>query len=268
MTAPAPKRLVLTAAELAYLVRKTDVELPPSWRPDPETELGLAESGLTKKKVVTGVGEEATVHPSVEKNLRILAHPAVLLETVATAAGAGSRSVHAVAGPLGASLFDLGDGAVELSMFAAVALGRELIRAVPEPAGTVGSALDATQTAAPPAGRVPLTALRELGMARLMSVADPRMQQAVLSELDLPAAEAEIAKEVADRSDGALRCTVTGRSGDRVVTSSVSWLHTDGGWTELEPDPDGSGREMMRLVPTQRENLGTSVAPAVAVMLP
>ena len=110
-------------------------------------------------------------------------------------------------------------------------------------------------------GRLPLAALQEMGAARLFRDADPGGPAAVVARLNLSGGEAALAQQVATETDGALRCLVISRNG---VTSQVSWVHTDGGWSGLEPDPDGSGRRMVRLEPAAREDLGTWVAPAVA----
>ncbi|MFS8098090.1 ESX secretion-associated protein EspG [Lentzea alba] len=260
---PAPHRLVLSAREFAYLVEKTGVDLPPDWMPAADVQIGPAEADLTKKRVVTGVGDEATVHPSVERNLQILAGPAVMLDTIASIGPKSSHSVHAVNGPLGASLFALGEGAVELSMFASVDLGKELIRAVPQadPAGaSLESRLGGGDDAEPLKGRLPLAALQEMGAARLFRAADPDAPAAVLAELNLSGEEAALAENVATQTDGALRCLVLGGNG----SSQVNWVHTPGGWSGLEPEPDGSGRRMVKIEPTEREDLGTWVAPAVA----
>jgi len=260
---PAPHRLVLSAGELAYLVERTGVDLPPDWRPAGDVQIGPAESALTKKRVVTGVGDEAEVHPSVERNLQILAGPTVLLDTIASIGAKSSHSVHAVNGPLGASLFALGDGAVELSMFASVDLGKELIRAVPpeDPVGvSLESRLGGGEETPPLRGRLPLAALQEMGAARLFRAADPDAPAAVLAQLNLSGDEASLAENVATKTDGALRCLVVGGNG----TSQVNWVHTAGGWSGLDPEPDGSGRRMVRIEPAQREDLGTWVAPAVA----
>ncbi|GAA3638481.1 hypothetical protein C8D88_101258 [Lentzea atacamensis] len=259
---PAPHRLVLSAREFAYLVEKTGVDLPPDWMPA-DVQIGPAEADLTKKRVVTGVGDEAEVHPSVERNLQILAGPMVMLDTIASIGDKSSHSVHAVNGPLGASLFALGDGAVELSMFASTDLGKELIRAVPQ-ADRAGASLESrlggSHEAEPLRGRLPLKALQEMGAARLFRAADPDAPAAVLAELKLSGAEASLAQNVADQADGALRCLVISANG----TSQVNWVHTAGGWSGLDPEPDGSGRRMVRIEPAQREDLGTWVAPAVA----
>lgn len=274
---PAPRRVVLTAAELAYLLDRTGVDLPPGWAPSPESSPGagppalpngFAESGLVKKKIVTGAGEEAEVHPSIERNLRILASPRVVLDTLVSIGDRGMRSVHVVSGPLGASLFALADGAVELSMFAAVHLGRELVRAVPsetsEREQEIGDALGAENAPRPLRGRLPLSVLQEVGAARLTRVADPGVVAAVLAQLELPAGQARLAGQVADRVDGALRCLITAQLPERVVSSEIIWLHSDDGWTGMRPDPDGSGRRMVRLTPAAREDLGTWAGPVLA----
>ncbi|MGW6934625.1 hypothetical protein ACWGE0_31505 [Lentzea sp. NPDC054927] len=259
---PAPHRLVLTAGELAYLVERTGVELPPSWMPS--ADIGPAEAGLIKKRVVDGVGGE--VHRSVVKNLEILALPMVMLDTVAAIGDKGLHSMHTIAGPLGASLFELGTGAVEMSMFASADLGKELIRAVPPEDADVESSVESRLGGGGPEptplrGRLPLAALQEMGAARLFRDADPGGPAAAVAALSLSGSEAALAQQVATETDGALRCLVVGRNG---VTSQVSWVHTDGGWSGLDPEPDGSGRRMVRLEPAAREDLGTWVAPAVA----
>ena len=110
-------------------------------------------------------------------------------------------------------------------------------------------------------GRLPLAALQEMGAARLFRDADPGGPAAVVARLNLSGGEAALAQQVAAETDGALRCLVISRNG---MTTQVSWVHTDGGWSGLDPDPDGSGRRMVRLAPAAREDLGTWVAPAVA----
>ncbi|MEV6240158.1 hypothetical protein [Lentzea sp. NPDC051838] len=260
---PAPHRLVLSAGEFAYLVEKTGVDLPPDWMPASDVQIGPAEAGLMKKRVVTGVGDEAEVHPSVARNLQILGGPTVLLDTIASIGSKSSHSVHAVNGPLGASLFALGDGAVELSMFASVDLGKELIRAVPQPEPTgasLESRLGGTSDAEPLQGRLPLEALQEMGAARLFRGADPDAPAAVVAALKLSGDEAALAENVAEQTDGALRCLVLWSGG----SSQVNWVHTAGGWSGLDPEPDGSDRRMVRIEPAEREDLGTWVAPAVA----
>ncbi|MFS8101758.1 ESX secretion-associated protein EspG [Lentzea alba] len=258
----APHRLVLTAGEFAYLVERTGVDLPPAWRPS--ADIGPAEAGLIKKRVVDGVGGE--IHRSVIKNLEILALPMVMLDTVAAIDGKGLHSMHAISGPLGASLFELGDGAVEMSMFASADLGEELIRAVPPESQDANAGIESRlggggPEQAPLRGRLPLAALQEMGTARLFRDADPGGPAAVVARLRLSGDEAALARQVATETDGALRCFVVGRNG---MASQVSWVHTDGGWSGLDPEPDGSGRRIVRLEPADREDLGTWVAPAVA----
>ncbi|KWX09314.1 hypothetical protein TR74_10320, partial [Carbonactinospora thermoautotrophica] len=131
--APQPRRLVLSGVEIELLCRRTQVTLPPGFGTGAEaaeTALRAAEA-LARRGVVepaeSGDPLECAVHPSVLANLSILARPRVLLRTEVSLGDSGSRAVHAVSGPLGASLFALADDAVELSMFAARDLGRELV---------------------------------------------------------------------------------------------------------------------------------------------
>jgi hypothetical protein len=191
-----------------------------------------------------------------------------MLDTTATIGAAGLHSIYALNGALGASLFALEDGAVELSLFAATDLGQELIRAVPSEEDTsIGSALGNGVAASPPRGRVPLAALHELGIAELLRGADPRAPEHVLAELNLPAGEAELATQVASRTNGALVCVVTAVVAEEVRTARVAWLHTDAGWVGIRPDPEPAGRRMVLLDPVARADLGVWVAPYVGEAL-
>lgn len=268
MPAPtlAPHRLRLSAAEYGYLVERLELSMPPGWEPEPVE--GADPGDLARRGVLRGDGDLLAVHPSVEVNLRILAAPRVMLDTTATIGAAGSHSLHAVAGALGASLFALADDAVELSLFPATDLGRELIRAVvSEQDGSVYAALRDSEPVPVLRGRVPLAALHELGVAELLRGADPDAPAEVLAALDLPAAEAELAREVARRTDGALVCVITARVAETVRTGRVVWLHTAGGWSGIRPEPSAAGRRMVLLEPVSREDLGVWAAPYVAEAL-
>jgi hypothetical protein len=252
MTTLAAHRLPLSAAEYRYLVEKLGLSMPPGWEPGVAT--GVSTDQLVERGVLRGDGELLTVHPSVAKNLRILAAPRIMLDTSATIGARGMHSVHVVAGPLGASLFALEDG-VELSLFGATDLGRELIRAVPDDGpGTLS-------------GRLPVAALHEVGVAALSRGSDPEAVREVLGTLGLLPDEAALASAVADAGDGGLACVITAWVGDAVRSGRVTWLHTDTGWVGVRPDPDSSGRRMVRLEPVAREDLGVWVAPYVAEAL-
>lgn len=257
MVTLAAHRLTLTAAEYRYLVERLGLAMPPGWEPGVATGADL--DSLVERGILRGDGDLLALHPSVEMNLRVLAGPKVMLDTSATIGDAGLHSLHAVAGSLGASLFALAEGGVELSLFAATDLGKELIRAVPseedDPGGT------------PPTGRVPLAALHELGIARLLRDADPSAPEAVAASLRLSPAEAELATQVAERANGALVCVITAKVGDSVGSGRVAWLHIDVGWVGIAPDPDSSGRRMVRLEPVARADLGVWVTPFVAEAL-
>jgi hypothetical protein len=261
----APRRLRLSAGEYAYLVDRLELSMPPGWEPAPDERTGAELADLAKRGVLRGDGDMLAVHPSVAMNLRILAGPTVMLDTTATIGPAGLHSLHALAGSLGASLFALDEGALELSLFAAADLGRELIRAVPSEEDTeIGSALDDGHSAEPPRGDVRLAALRELGVAELLRGADPEAPAQVLRELRLPAEEAELATEVANRTDGALVSQITARVADEVRTARVAWLHTDSGWSGIRPAAD---RAMVALEPVARADLGVWAAPYVSEAL-
>ncbi|GAA3021681.1 ESX secretion-associated protein EspG [Actinokineospora globicatena] len=260
MSTPAPHRLTLTAAEYAYVVARLDANMPPDWRPAPD----IAAVGDLAAK---GVLVDDEVHPSVAANIGVIAAPKVFLETTATVGTRGSRSLHAVAGDLGASLFLLPDAAVEISLFAAVDLGRELVRAVPGEESGIGAALDAVDEVEPLQGVVPLAALHELGVADLLREADPEAPGYVLAELRLPKEEAEFALQVVKRTDGVLTCLVTGLVDGSVRSARVHWLHSDAGWVGVRPAAHGGGRQLVELVPVDRADLGVWVAPYLAEAL-
>ncbi len=277
--APRPRRLTLSGTEIELLRRRAEVTLPPGFGTGAdvaETALRAAVAALARRGVVepaeSGDPLECQVHPSVLANLSVLAaRPRVLLRTEVSLGDTGSRAVHAVSGPLGASLFALADDAVELSMFAARDLGRELVRAVPPVEAEAGrggivDVLSGTSgPAAPPRGRLPLAALENVGPA-LAFGGDAGAERAG-AELGLSREELALAREVTARTTGVLRCLVIGPSGDQdtvdgLLAGQVVWFATDAGWVGLEPDPDP--RRMVRLVPVAREDIGTWVAPYVA----
>ncbi|WP_018687208.1 ESX secretion-associated protein EspG [Actinokineospora enzanensis] len=261
MTVPPPHRLTLTAAEYAYLVNKVGFDLPPDWAPRSDV---AAPGSLAAK----GVLKDDEIVPPVRENLRIIAHPRIMLDTAATVGPRGSRSLHVIAGELGASLFLLPDEGVELSMFAAVDLGRELVRAVPPEENGIGSALDGPADEREPLrGVVPLAALHELGVADLLREADPDAPGYVLAELKLPKEEAEFALDIVRRTDGVLRCLVTSVVDGSVRSAQLSWLHSDTGWIGMQPAANSGGRRLMELAPVSRADLGVWVTPYVSEAL-
>jgi hypothetical protein len=278
MSAPGAHRLVLSAREYRLLVDWAELGMPPGWEPgapseDGESAGGGADAqyeamldGLFERGVLVDADDELDLHPSVLMNLVVLAEPQLMVETTASIGAVGASSLHAVAGELGASLFALRQGGVELSMFASVTLGRELIRAVPEERVSGISAALGGAPGEPPRGWVPLDALHELGVAELMRGSDPWAPAEVRGMLGLPAEQLELVARVS-RSDGGLRSVVTGIRAGEAVSGLVVWLHLSSGWLGLMPDPDGSGRRMVRLEPAGREDLGTWVAPMVAAVL-
>ena len=276
MSAPAadlrPRRLVLAAAELAVLCRLAgDLTLPPGFEPAVATgaarhgavpgeqaALAAAAGALVKRGAVQpGPGGDplaGRVHPSVAANLAVLAGPEVLLITRARYGTARVQAAHAVAGVLGASLAWLSDRLAELSLFAATGLGRELLRAVPEPAGAPGP---------PPAGRVSLDALTHLGMV-LPDHPERAGQQA--AERNLDRAQVQLVQALARQPHGVLHCLVTGPGVPRRV-GQVVWFGTPAGWVGAQPETGPQGERLVRLIPVEREDLGVWVAPMVAEVL-
>jgi hypothetical protein len=261
-TTLAPHRLRLSAAEYAYLVTRLELSMPPGW--EPATGGDVEPAGLVRRGVLRGDGDLLAVHPSVTINLQILSAPQVMLDTTTTIGPLGQHCVHSVSGALGASLFQLDDGAVELSLFAGTDLGRELIRAVPsEVDSAIRPALESGTAALELRDRVPLAALHELGVAELLRGADSDAPAEVLAELRLPPETARLAARIAESTDGMLVCLITGWVAGTARGARVAWLHTGGGWLGLRPDSD----RMVLVEPVAREDLGVWVTPFVAEAL-
>jgi hypothetical protein len=269
-------RLVLTAAEIALLAGICSIELPPGFATAgqvDESALEQAALALASRGIAVVDSDDPFVYlpvPSIAANLSVLAWPLAAVRVEVSVHGRGLRAFYAVSGPLGASLFARGDGGVELSMFPAETLGRELIRAVPRPdelittEGRVGAALG-DAAGEPLVGRLPPAALGEYDTARKLAGRDG--PDGVPGSLGLSTAEVALAERVADRTTGTLWCLVTGSGGDGLLVGQVVWLATDHGWVGLHPDPDGSGRRMVVLQPVVREDIGVWLAPHLGQIL-
>jgi len=202
-------------------------------------------------------------------NLALLSTPTVSLQLDVAGTGGGRRAWFGVHGELGAALLTAAEGGVELSLFPAVRLGAELVRAVPEaalvggPSGGIGTAL--TGPTPPPSGRLPLVAIEDIDALRRL--ADPGQLAAAVARHGLDAAELELAGQLSRRTTGTLSCRVLGRLDGDVAVGQVLWVATDAGWISLTPDPDGTGRRMVSVRPVARTDIGTAVAPFVAPLL-
>jgi hypothetical protein len=276
----AAHRLALTGPEWTLLCRRAGVRSPDGFGvvgEVPGREIAAAARTLSQRGILTGgTGDDGAVNQSVSANLAALAAPHALVQVELSVRGRGLRAAYAVRGQVGASLFTLPEGAVELSMFPAVGLGRELGRCVappPEqlaPGARIGAALAGPGAAAsPPRGRLPLSALAEYAPTR--AFAPPGALATALAVSD---AEAALAAEVTRRTVGVLRClVVSGASvsdmAGAVLAAEVVWLLTDAGWVGLRPQPDGSGRQLVDLVPVPvgQAEIGSWLAPYLARIL-
>lgn len=275
-------RLTLNAAELALLFDSVGATLPPGFDTVEvaDSQLRAAAATLSDRGILIddGNGSGRPTAP-VAANLATLTGAAVSVQIDVSLGDRWSRSWHSVCGPLGASLFALADGAAELSLFGATALGWELIRAVPlvedpgTPEARLARALGGAAAARPPlVGWLPLRALAEYAPTRDLSAgAGP---QHPVAALELSPPEALLARQITERTSGVLRCLVIGSvpgagTGQRgVVVGQVVWLATDdGGWLGLRPEPDGSGRRPVSVRPVTRDQIGTWLAPYLADVL-
>lgn len=171
-------------------------------------------------------------------------------------------------------MFALAESAVELSLFAAVHLGQELLRAVPEaPEEGVSEVqirrgLAGEPSAAQVRGHLPLAALAEYGIiAGLTGPSD------LAADLSLTGQQAALTAGIETRTVGVLRCLVV-KGGidvpspaDIVLAGQVVWLLTDAGWVGIRSSPDDSGRQMVDLVPVSRQQIGSWLAPYLARIL-
>lgn len=255
-------RLVLSAEEFGVLVRSTGLAMPPGFAPQPGQSSAPACRSLRAKGVLD---DAENVHRSVLANLRVLAAPRLLIHTdvAGLPPAPGLRSVHAIAGPLGASLFACSDGAVELSLFAATELGTELVRAVPVPARE----RIAESLASPRAlrGPLPLAALEAVGA--LVHSGDRAALTTVADALQLSPSELDRVVLAAERTSGVLRVLVSGVHGAARLVGQVTWLSTSDGWVGVRPSPSSARDRMVTLEPVTRERIGAWVAPFVAEVL-
>jgi hypothetical protein len=262
-------RLTLSAAEWALLCQVADMASPKGFGPEedvPEQELMAAGDGLIGRGVLSD-GEH--LHPSVAANLAIWAAPAALVLAEAAFGDRGLRAVYVIRGPLGGSLFALTGGGVELSMFPAVAIGGELIRCVPERQPSDLANAGATVLAAfglgsaPPNGELPLLALADA----------PLVPAVAADHLALTDAQAALAGQLTAQTSGVLHCLAVSGQGaaadraDSVLVGDVLWLLTGDGWVGVRPKPDGSGRQLVDIVPVRREEIGSWLAPYLARIL-
>jgi hypothetical protein len=259
----AAHRLVLSAVEWASLVGVTGITAPPGFEPALFGETALQEAlwSLTNRRVVVAGTDDYVPVPPVAVNLATLATSVVTIRVDVATREWGLRSFYAVTGSWGASLFTLPDGAVELSMFTAETLGRELVRAAPDAAGLapedarIPTALGRRRYEAP-TGRLPLSAMAGLGDSTVVSSPETVTNQ-----------EAALAAQLNADSRGTLWCLVSGHGDDGVLVGQVVWLATRSGWIGLRPDPDGTGRRMVKVEPVGHADLGAWVAPYVAEIL-
>lgn len=260
-------RLVLSAPEWTLLVRRAGLTPPPGFAvlDDPEPDiLRAAGRELVARGVVTVDDDPLECRPvePVLANLATFATARAMIWVEASVQERSARAVLAVAGPAGAALVGLAGGAVELSMFEAVALGRELVRVVPAERDLAGATGRLSQALGGGdfrvSGRLPLAALAEY--TRSGDLAGTAGRAEAVAAL-ATAAQVRLVEQVQARTTGVLRVVVSGRSGAGVGMAQVVWLATEDGWLGLRPEPDGSGRRMVSVRPVAREEIGVWLAP-------
>jgi len=276
------RRLRLSADEFALLAEAAPHALPPTFAVPavPRERRAAAIDGLRRAGAVAEApGDETTdggvqpgddltappVVPAVQATVTVLAGAPLGIDVRVTGAGRGRRAWLAIAGMRGASLVQLGDGAVEVSAFTVDRLSVELARLVPDvtelvagPDDGTGSGITAALTAAvperPPAATVPLHLLESSPSAGPMprGAGDPALR-AVLTALRHPV--------------GRLTARVWVLGGGALRTGTVTWAAVAGGWLRLAPDErawlSGHGR-LVRVEPVTPDALADDVLPLLA----
>ncbi|WP_412752113.1 ESX secretion-associated protein EspG [Krasilnikovia sp. M28-CT-15] len=257
------RRLALSPVEFSVLVGAGHLVAPPGFDvrtlTAEETAAGVA-TLRTRGVCVPGDGATIQLVEAVAANVAVLAAATVTIQVEVSVRERGLRAVVAVAGSLGASLFTLADGAVELSLFPALGLGAELIRAVPAAERSeavesrIAAALGGDGTDVRVTGRLPLAALESV-----TEYVAPASTPVPLTD-----AQQALAAQVNRRTTGLMSCLVTGRIRGDLAVGQVVWLATDSGWLGLRPDPDPDGTRMVVITPVDRADIGAWVAEYVA----
>ncbi|MGI5238878.1 hypothetical protein [Dactylosporangium sp. CA-139066] len=244
------------------------VTVPLAAAPSSPPDRAAIEEGLNDRGVLVGESRDRRVVDPVAVGLRMLAGSALRIAVDVGAPQRALRAQYTLAGPLGASLIELAGGAVELSLFPAVALADELVRAVP-PVEDVMAArrgiIDALGDGDEPplSGRLPLAALEEFTVAAPLAANVDDLR----ARLGLTRDEWQLAQQLTLRTGGVLVVTLTSARDDDIAVGQVVWLAAGDGWLGLRPDPDGSGRRMMCVEPVQRSDIGSWVAPHLLPVL-
>lgn len=259
------KRLVLTAVEVAALTEAAGLDLPPGFGPDPsapsDEQLAEARARLAERGVLRAGSEGGyDVVPAVLAQLAVLAYPTVSVSIEGNRGEGALKAWYAVRDGLGASAFVLPEGARELSVFAATALGAELIRAVPDLAAAEPiPRLNLGAEVPPPvdlSGRYPLAALAASGL-------DYDALQGVPAQV----------KGARVLLDGSLRILTLGRDQEGVTGTPVLWFSAGTQWYAAQPVvPSASELQagwdrVIELHPVRRDEIGAWVAPGVATAL-
>lgn len=249
----------LDAARWAVALARAGIPAPPGFEPvsDPDPEIAdgaLVETGLAALAVL--VSARITVQVTIGADVRGLR----------TVLGVGDRS--------GASLTTLRDGGVQASVFAAVALGVELTRAVSDAATLMSPeqlrwrCLDAVSPT-PVAGILPLAALTEY--RALTGFTGPLGHREAAASVRLTPEQAELAELLQRSTLGVLHALVSGpvevSGGLGTGVMQTVWFGTEAGWVLAEPDLTASGERMVRLRPVSPADLGTVLAPGIAQLL-
>ncbi len=291
------KRLVLDPDELHVLLDLTGLRLPPGFTaptaPTPQ-EAGdgppLSQRLLERGLVRHGDDGALEVVPALLANLLVLAAPAASVSVEGSRAEGALKAGYAVRGGLGASLFLLPGGRIELSVFEDIGLGDQLVRAVPEPLsagstprlnlgpnggagagagdGVEGDGTDAAEAGATTmAGRYPLAVLAgPSGLAEDQFGVSPE-----LDRLEAPARDR--VRWVRSHLDAELRFLAIGKGRDGLVATPMLWVGAGPQWYAVDPVPstaaelDAGLTRMVRLVPVAREQVGTWLAPGIAAAL-
>src|SRR5665213_510910 len=252
-------RLLLDADELHVLLKAGAVDIFPAdfkvAELSPEAELEATERLLQRGLLRRGADDESRLElrAVLAGDLQVLGEPQILITTRVQLRERQFFAAHAMLANAGASIVRSAGPEVELSLFPAVELGREL-------ATVVAPSSEKRSTAELDRVDLPYDVFLEAVAGDTSTTSSGPRSVGGVSE-----AERAALATAADEFDGSVQVVVSARPPDGsalVQIGQVVWVHT-GGWFGLSPYVGDDGSHRVRMVPAQPADLGIWVAPFV-----
>jgi hypothetical protein len=253
-------RLLLDGDELHVLLKAGAVDVFPGdfdvTDPSPEADLEVIERLVQRGLLRHDTDDEnrLELRAVLAGDLQVLSAPQILISTRVQLRERQIYAAHALLANAGASLVRSAGPEVELSLFPAVDLGRELARVVP-------SSSDQPDTPELDGLDLPYAAFLQ---AVAVGAGTTSSDAGLVGEL--PEAQRAALATAASAFDGSVQVAVSARPPDGsalVQIGQVVWVHA-GRWFGLSPYVGDDGTHRVRMVPAQAADLGIWVAPFVA----